>query len=148
MATGTRRHGMNAAIFMDVTAPGTLAVTTAALTKITSKGVWSFDQSRDFVDVTAFQDTSKSVVAGLAGSSGAFSGELDFADTGSQNWSVACLSSTERGFIIIPDVVNNAGLYISGKAFFSAKAGGSVTTAVTQEITFEAGPTGLSWTIA
>jgi hypothetical protein len=140
---GTRRHGFNALIYVDTTTGGTAAVGTATLTAITSKNSWSFDQSRDLVDVTSFGDTSKTSVAGLSGASGDFTGFMDFADTA---FFSAIADSKERGLIIIPDATNNATIYISGKAFFSPKFGGSESGAVTLDVTFSAGPSGLTWT--
>lgn len=143
-----RRHGLNAKIWIDMSAAGTfaggsLAAGTANLTAISSKNSWSFDQSRDFVDVTSFLDTSKSSVAGLPNASGDISGFIDFADTGVYN---IIGSTTERAIMLWPDWSNELTTFIWGKAFFSAKTGGSTTTADTLDVTFQAGPSGMGWT--
>lgn len=140
---GTRRHALNAAIYADTSSGGSAAVGTATLTLITSLNEWSFDQTRKLVDVTSFGDLSEANVAGLAGASGTIKGFQDFADNVIYN---LLNSTTERGLIIIPDAVNNPGTFISGKAFVFAQGGGSETGAVTRDMTFAAGPTGMAWT--
>lgn len=143
---GTRRAAYNATIWIDTSSAGTmpigtLAAGTANLSLITSKNSWSFDQSRDLIEVTSFGDTSKTRVAGLADGQGEVTGFLDFADT---NLYTALNSSTERGLIIFPDASNNITTFIIGKAFFSPKYAGQETSAVTLDITFAAGPSGMT----
>ena len=141
------RHGLNAKIFIDTSSAGTfaggsVAAGTANLALVTQKNSWSFDQSRDFVDVTAFLATSKASVPGLAGASGDITGFLDFADTNIKN---LYAGTTERAIMIFPDFTNEIGTIIYGKAFFSAKSGGSTTSADTLELHFEAGPSGMQY---
>ncbi len=129
---GTRRHGVNAAIWMDISSGGAATVGTTiggtnTLTLITSKASWSYDQSRDFVDVTSFGDTSKTAVAGLSGSSGTISGYWDMAGG---SIFMALTDTKERGIIIQPDARNDPTKFISGYAFFSGKVGGGVLKAV------------------
>lgn len=140
---GTRRHALNGAIYLDTSAGGSAAVGTATLVLISSKNAWTFDQTRDLVDVTSFGDTSKTSVAGLQGASGTITGFMDFADSTIFN---ALSSTLERGLIIIPDAANNPTRLISGKAFVSATLGGSETGAVTMDLKFDAGPTGMTVT--
>jgi len=142
------RHGLNAKIWIDMSSAGTfaggsVAAGTANLTAISSKNSWSFDQSRDFVDVTSFLDTSKSNVAGLPSASGSIQGSFNFADTNVYNIIGA---TSERAIMIWPDWTNEATTFIWGKAFFSAKSGGSTTTADTFDLDFQAGPSGMTWT--
>lgn len=144
---GTRRHGINAAIWMDTSSAGTmsagtLAAGTANLTLVTSMNTWSFDQSRDFVDTTSFGDTSKNDVAGLSDGTGSIAGQLDFGDNNIWN---SLASSTERALMIFPDATNNATTWVAGKAYYSPKYGGGVTASVTRSLDFRAGPTGLIW---
>jgi hypothetical protein len=141
------RHGLNAKIFIDTSAAGTfaggsVAAGTANLALITSKNTWAFDQSRAFVDVTAFLATSLSNVPGLPAASGDINGFLDFSDTLIKNVYGA---TTERAIMIFPDFNNEIGTIIYGKAFFSAKSGGSTTSADTLDLHFEAGPSGMSY---
>jgi hypothetical protein len=143
---GTRRAAYNATIWIDTSSAGTMPIGTLAsgtsnLSLITSKNSWSFDQSRDLIEVTSFGDTSKTRVAGLADAQGDITGYLDFADT---NLYTALTSSTERAIIIFPDATNNLTTFIIGKAFFSPKYGGQETSAVTLDITYSAGPSGMS----
>jgi hypothetical protein len=144
----TIRHGLNAKIWLDMSSAGTfaggsIAAGTANLTILTGKNSWSFDQSRDFVDVTSFLDTSKTQVAGLPGASGSLSGNFDFATTGIYN---VIGATSERAVMIWPDWTNEATTFIWGKAFFSAKTGGSTTTADSFDLDFQAGPSGMTWT--
>lgn len=139
----TVRHGINAAIYADTSVGGTAAVGTATLTLLTAKGSWSIDQTRDLVETTSFGDASKNRVAGLQDGQGTIGGFKDFADNAI--WA-ALSASAERGLIIIPDAANNPGTFYSGKAFFSPKYAGSTTTAVTEDITFTAGPSAMAWT--
>lgn len=141
----TADHGSRAAIFVDVSTAGTMAVGTSTLTQIYGQNTWTADNSRDFVDTTSFGDTSKTNVAGLPSAACDISGIWNFTGSGSLIKN-AVGSTTERGFMLFPDITNYSAWYLSGKAFFSQKAGGSVSGAVTQDLHVEAGPTGLTWT--
>jgi hypothetical protein len=141
----TARHGRDARIYIDATSAGTQAVGTSTLTLIEGKNTWAFDQSTDFVDTTSFGDTSKTNVAGLPSASGDINGILSTTGTGTLLYNVIG-ATTERGIMIFPSWTNDLTQYISGKAFFSAKSGGSTTSAVTLDLHFEAGPTGMTWT--
>lgn len=124
-------------------AGGSLAAGTANLTVLSSATAWTFDQSRDFVDTTVFLATSKSAVAGLSNAIGDITGLFDFAVTGVYNLIGA---TSERAFMLWPDWTNEAGTFIWGKAFYSAKSGGGVTAADSFDLHFQAGPSGLTWT--
>lgn len=147
---GTRRHGINAAIYADLSVGGTVPATAAGtaggaggtLTLLTSRGSWSLEQDRDFVDTTSFGDSSKTSVIGLGGSSGDIAGFLDFGDN--NVWKLVD-ATTERALLIFPDVSNNSTTYWQSKSFFSPKYAGSTTSAVSQDLTFNAGPSGGSW---
>jgi hypothetical protein len=97
------------------------------------------------VDTTSFGDSSKTSVPGLANASADVNGVQSFSGAGSliKNMTGATL---ERGFMLFPDITNYNGWYFSGKAFASQKSAGSSSTAVTLDLHFEAGPTGLTWT--
>jgi len=141
----TADHGRNAAIFADLTTAGTMAVGTSTLTRIEGKNSWTSDNSRDFVDTTSFGDSSKTNVAGLPSASVDVSGNWNFIGEGTLIKNLVG-STTERGFMLFPDITNYPGQYLSGKAFASQKSGGGVTSAVTLDLHFEAGSTGLTWT--
>ncbi len=142
---GTRRAAYNAEIWIDTSTAGTMPIGTLAggtanLTLITSKNSWTLDQSRDLIEVTSFGDSSKTRVAGLSDAQGDITGFLDFGDSALHN---ALVSSTERAMIIFPDKVNNIGSFVIGKAVFSSKYGGQETGAVTLDIAYSAGPSGI-----
>ncbi len=138
------RHGINGQIWIDTSAAGTFAASgTANLSLIASKNKWTFDASRDFVEVTSFGDTSKNYVAGLANAAGDISGFWVDSGTGTLI-STATGSSTERALIIIPDVVNDQTSWIAGKAFFSKSLEGGVAEAVAFNIHYQAGPSGIT----
>lgn len=141
----TADHGRNAAIYIDATAGGTAAVGTSTLTKIEGKNTWTVDTTRDFVDTTSFGDTSKTTVAGLPTATCDVNGNWDFAGSGSliKNFTG---DTSQRGFMLFPDISNFPLWYFSGKAFGSQKAAGGVTAAVTLDLHIEAGPAGLTWT--
>ncbi len=135
--SGTPRHGTNAAIFIDTSSGGS-----SAAIQISSKNGWTFDNSRDFVDTTAFQDTTKSAAPGLANATGTISGFNDFGDTTIYNIIGA---STERRLYIYPDFINNSTTYVAGKAFFSGKAAGTTTSIVSFDLDFQSGSSGINW---
>lgn len=143
--SGTLRHGRNAAIFIDCSAAGTFAPGTVNLTQLNGKNTWSFDQTADRVDVTAFGDSSKTTVAGLPNAEGDVSGAWDSSGSGTLVYNIIG-ASTERAVQIYPDYTNNKTSYISGYAFFDVKSGGGVTSAVSLDIHFTAGPSGMTWT--
>ena len=66
-------HGKSGRVMMSTTGTGT-AVTVSSLT------TWSVDQSTDTVETTAFGDTNKTYVQGLADVSGTFAGFFNDSD--------------------------------------------------------------------
>jgi hypothetical protein len=141
----TARHGRRARIYIDASTAGTMAVGTSTLTLLEGRRSWNFDQSTDFPDTTSFGDTSKTSVAGLPNANGAIGGNWDSAGSGTLIKNIIG-STVERGIMIFPDWDNNLTTYISGKAFFSVTTQADVDSPVTQDITFSAGPTGITWT--
>ena len=128
------RHGINGQIWIDTSTAGTFSSGgTTNLTLIPGKNDWTFDASRDFVEVTSFGDTSKTRVAGLANALGDIKGYWVDAGAGTLI-DVAVASQTERALTIIPDVVNAPSHQITGKAFFSKVLGGGVAAAVSYDI--------------
>jgi hypothetical protein len=138
-------HGRLARVYIDVTSAGTQAVGTSTLTQIDGENAWTFDQSRDFVDTTSFGDSSKTSVAGLSDATGDITGIFNTVGSGTLVPNIFN-SSAERGMMVFPDFTNNPGWYFSGKANFSNKSAGGVTSAVTLDLHFEAGPSGITWT--
>lgn len=144
----TARHGRNAQIWIDTSAAGTMASSgTANLQLIEGKNTWAFDQSTDFVDTTSFGDASKTSVAGLPSASGDISGVFNLGGAGTLINNIIGASS-ERAIRLYPDITNLPTTFFAGKSFYSVKTGGAVTGAVTLDIHFEAGPSGITWTMA
>lgn len=146
MPNYTATHGINGALFLDVSSAGTLAVGTSTLTRIYGPNGWSADNSRDFVDTTAMGDTSKTSIPGLPNAACDVTGVQSFTGSGSLIKNIVG-STTERGFMLFPDINNYPGWFLSGKAFASQKTAGSSSTAVTLDLHFEAGSSGLTWTV-
>lgn len=134
--------GINAKIYADLTAAGTATVGTATLTLLTTRNSWSFSRERPFYDTTEFLATSQSQVPGLPAATGDMNGFFTSAATA---YFILGTATAERGLVIVPDAVNYPTVGISGKAFFSDKAAGSVTSPISFDISFTAGGTGMNW---
>lgn len=145
MATGSATHGRYAAIYLDCTSAGTQAVGTANLTLLNARVSWNTDEDQDFVELTAFGDTSKTFAPGLPNAAGDITGNFDFAGSGTLLPN-AINASAERALMIFPNITNYNTWYYSGKAFITQKTAGSTTTQVTKDLHFQAGPSGMSWT--
>ena len=142
---GARISGRNAHIYIDDTSGGSAAVGTATLTLLTSQNEWSFNATRNSTDTTCFGDPSMNSVKGLPAAKGDFKGFIDF-DASSNTVKNVLNASGERGLMIFPDYTNHPTWYVSGKAYFDGQFGGTQAGAVTMDITFDAGPTGLTVT--
>lgn len=134
--------GINAKIYADLTAGGTATVGTATLTLMSTRNSWSFSRERPFYDTTEFLATSQSQVPGLPAATGDLNGNFTSAATA---YFLLGTATTERGLVIVPDAVNYPTVGISGKAFFSDKAAGAVTSVISFDISFAAGGTGMNW---
>jgi hypothetical protein len=106
---------------------------------ITSKNKWSLDQTAATIEVTAFEDTSKSYVVDLPDAKGDLSGFWDSADNAIYN---VLGSSVARKFYLYPDVSNNVGTYFFCTAFFSGKSDGATGTAVNFSLSWSAATPG------
>lgn len=135
--SGTPRAGRNARVLVDVSSAGT-----GSASIISSKNKWSLDQTADTFEVTAFEDTSKTYVVGLADAKGSIDGFWDSADNTVYN---VIGSSVARKLYIYPDISNNTGSYFACTAFFSAKADGDVKAAVNFSLAWSAATPGY-WT--
>lgn len=134
--------GINAKVYADLTAAGTATVGTATLTLLTTRNTWKFSRERPFYDTTEFLATSQSQVPGLPAATGELGGFFTSAATA---YFILGTATAERGLVIVPDSVNYPTVGISGKAFFSDTAEGSVTSPIAFNMTFTAGGTGLNW---
>lgn len=105
---GSRRHGRNGRIYMARTSNGTAA-------PLAFQTRWSLDSKTDRVDVTAFGDSNKVYVAGLADAQGTFQG---FLDSDSDDHYAASQDGLARKVYLYPDITNDATDYWFGTAFF------------------------------
>lgn len=118
----TPRHGRNALIMLDTSSAGN-----GSAAAISGKNKWSVDNSIDTVETTAFQDPTKTFVAGLPNNSGDMSGFWDSADTNIYN---VIGSSVPRKLYIYPDNVNNVTTYFFTTAYVGVKHEGGTGEAV------------------
>lgn len=109
-----RRAGRNAGIYVGAT-------TAAEASPLTFQNKWSGNFETEKLDVTAFQDTTRVYVAGIADAQGEFSGWYD--DATAQTLTAA-LDGLARKFYLYPDTVNKPAQYWFGTIFvdFSAEA--------------------------
>ena len=114
-----RIHGRSGRLYAGITSAGT-AEAIAFLSN------WSLQNSVDFIEVTAFGDTNKIRVSGLADNQGDFSG---FYDTATAQLYTAATDGIARKFYLYPDN-SNTGQYWFGTALFSFDINGGVDTAV------------------
>jgi hypothetical protein len=132
--SGTPRGGRNGRFMIDTSSAGN-----GQAVIITSKNKWTLDQSIDTIEVTAFEDLSKSYVAGLPNAQGTVEGFWDSADNNVYN---LIGSSVARKMYLYPDASNNIASYFFCTAFFSAKADGDVKQAVNFSLSFSAATPG------
>jgi hypothetical protein len=124
----TRRAGRNGRLYINLTSGGT-AEPVAFLNS------WTFNQTSERFDVTAFGDSNKTYVAGLPDASGDFAGFWDDATT--QTY-LAALEGVARKVYLYPDISNAPGVYWWGTAFFDFSAAGSTGGAITMNGTWSA----------
>jgi len=122
-----RIAGRNGALYVALTSGGT-----AEPLVFTKK--WSIDMKTDRVDVTAFQDTTKTYVAGLPDASGSFDGFYDSATSGTYT---AAVDGLARKFYLYPSTVNPTTFFF-GTGFFDYSVDTDVTGAVTCKGTWSA----------
>lgn len=119
-AVSRRIHGRNGRLYVG------LASDTAVASPITYKNKWTISATTDKVDVTAFGDSNKVYVAGLADASGTVDG---FYDTLGDDLYTAAQDGLARKFYLYPTTADAT--YWFGTAFFDFSADGGVTEAVT-----------------
>jgi len=105
-----RRHGKNGDVLMDPTGATTSPVRIASLSS------WSLDAKSDNVDVTAFGDTNKQYVKGLADYQGDLGGWWDAADVTLFD---AALAGTPVFLKLIPSTLDTTAFF-SGQAYVDA----------------------------
>lgn len=98
--------GRNAAIYLGTT-------TSAAASPLTYQNSWSMSFETEKIDVTSFGNTTKEYVAGIADSSGEFSG---FYDDASGQTLAAALDGLSRRLYLYPNT-NTPTQYFFGTVF-------------------------------
>jgi len=101
-----RIAGRNAVIYLGAT-------TSAAASPITFQNTWSMNFTSDKIDVTAFGETTKTYVAGIADAQGEFAGFYD--DSTPQTYTAA-IDGLSRRFYLYPSSLNTA-QYFFGTVF-------------------------------
>jgi hypothetical protein len=123
-----RRHGRNAQIYLSLTSAG-------VATPLPFAASWSINQVADKDEVTAFGDPNKTYVAGLADSSGDFSG---FMDSGTSQTYTAAADGLPRKMYLYWDAVNDPNSYWYGNILPDFSADGSVGGPVNFKSTWNA----------
>jgi hypothetical protein len=131
-----RIHGAHGQIGLDRTA----ATTTPTYITVGSMNKWTLNMARDRVDVTAFGDTTKVYVQGLADVKGTLGGWFDTDDL---EYLYAALAGTKVGLKLTPtDEI--ATIFFSGLAFIDGSVDVAANGAVSVSGSFAgAGP----WTL-
>jgi len=122
-----RIAGRNAAIYVGAT-------TSAQASPLTYQNTWSMSFEVEKIDVTAFGDTTKAYVAGIADASGEFSG---FYDDASGQTLAAALDGLSRKFYLYPNT-NTATQYFFGTIFPDMSINAAVAGAVEVSSTWAA----------
>lgn len=148
--SGSLTHGRFGQIWVDASSAGTMALgTTAAGTGVLNllRGVteWTLDWNPELVDVTSMGDVSKANLAGLPAGGGDLTALWDFTGTGTLVKNLLPpTATTERSIMIFPDATNYGTTFWSGKVWFGASTGGGAGAAVSRNLRFDAGPTGIA----
>lgn len=115
----SRIAGRNAAIYVGAT-------NGAAASPLTYQNSWSMSFESEKIDVTAFGDTNKSYVAGIADAMGEFSG---FYDDASAQTLTAAIDGLSRTFYLYPSS-NTTSQYFFGTIFVDFSVNAEVAGAV------------------
>lgn len=115
----SRIAGRNAAIYVGTT-------TSAAASPLTFQNSWSMSFEAERIEVTAFGDTNKSYVTGIADASGEFAG---FYDDATAQTLTAATDGLSRKFYLYPNT-NTATQYWFGTIFVDFKVNAQVDGAV------------------
>lgn len=122
-----RIAGRNAAIYVGAT-------TSAQASPLTYQNTWSMSFEVEKIDVTAFGETTKAYVAGIADASGEFAG---FYDDASGQTLAAALDGLARKFYLYPNT-NTATQYFFGTIFPDMSINAAVAGAVEVSSTWAA----------
>ena len=116
----TRRAGRNAAIYVGAT-------TSAQASPLTFQNTWSISYEVERIEVTAFGDSNKQYVTGIADASGEFAG---FYDDASAQTLTGAIDGQSRKFYLYPDATNTPTQYFYGLIFVDFKANGGTAGAI------------------
>jgi hypothetical protein len=105
-----RFHGRGARLYVNITSGGTAA-------PLLHTATFDINLATDRQDVTAFGDSTKQWVAGLADGQGNYSGF--WSDTASTTLITAALDGVARKFYFYP--TSSDSIYLSGTAFFDTQ---------------------------
>lgn len=114
-----RIAGRNAAIYLGAT-------TSAAASPVTFQNTWSMNFTSEKIDVTAFGESTKTYVAGIADAAGEFSG---FYDDATPQTYTAAIDGLSRRFYLYPSSLT-PGQYFFGTVFADMSVNGAVAGAV------------------
>lgn len=120
-------HGRNGALYAGITSVGTAE-------PIAYLKDWAVSFQTDKIDVTSFQDVTKTYVAGLPDFSGTYAG---FYDTATAQLYTAATDSVARKFYLYP-TTSSTGTYWFGTAFFDFSIDTAVDGAVSINGSFNA----------
>lgn len=114
-----RIAGRNAVIYLGTT-------TSAAASPLTFQNTWSMSFTSDKIDVTAFQETTKTYVAGIADASGEFAGFYD--DASAQTYTAAIDGLSRRLYLYPSNLLVTQ--YFFGTVFADMSVNAAVAGAV------------------
>lgn len=115
-----RRAGRNAGIYVGAT-------TSAEASPLSFQNTWSINFESEKIDVTAFQDRTKTYVAGIADAAGEFAGWYDDATNQTLD---AALDGLVRKFYLYPDTANKPLQYFFGTIFPDFSVNSTATGAI------------------
>jgi len=136
MPADDRRHGQHGQILMDPTGG-------AAPVAVVSMNKWDLDMSTDKAKVTCFEDANQVYVQGKPDIKGSYAGDYDSSAAGLLIFAV--VFATAKPYLkLLPDSVNDPGLFFGGKALLDAKISVDVNGAIMTSGSFVAAG---SWTL-
>lgn len=133
-----KRAGRNAAIYMDPAGGTNYAW-------LRGMNTWAIDLGTDEIDVSEFQDSTKSTLVGLENGRITLSGFHRNDEDKLYQARASSRNGVASSFILYPSTLDNVGHYFAGHANVSLNEGGNMTGAVTLAVTLA---TTDNWVIA
>ena len=115
-----KQHGRGGKLFVDVAGGGSASL-------VTHLNKWTFAANQDIVEVTDFDDSNKTYVAGFSDAKGTFAG---FYDDATPQTYTAAQDGVARKFYMYPNKTGTPGQYFYGTAFFDFNISGGTAQAV------------------